>query len=281
VSDSARGAEGGFFQPIDPVELGIEQPSAEIDTSKAHPARIYDYLLGGKDNFPADREAADQVAATIPLAGQEVRANRRFLRRAVADVTRLGVDQFLDIGTGIPTANPTHEVAQAIDPDARVVYVDNDPIVLAHSRALLSTDDQTVTIQADARDPEAILGHPQTRALLDFTRPIALMFVGLWYFIPDEDDPHGLTATYRAALAPGSPLIATHVLDTPEVRKASGAYAKAAAPLVARTHADIAALFGDWPLVDPGLVPLHQWRPDDQGTPVPSDYVLGGVAIKP
>jgi len=268
---------GDLFRPIDPAELGIEQPRVTIDTSVAHPARIYDYLLGGKDNFNADRQAARKVLDAIPMVQEEARANREFLHRAVAHTAQQGVEQFLDIGTGIPTAGPTHQVAQSIVPGARIVYVDNDPIVLAHARALLATDDRTIALQADVRDPDAVL--TQARGLLDFTRPIGLMFIGLWYFIPDEDDPHGLAAIYRDAMAPGSHMLATHILDAPQIRQAARAYAEASAPLVGRSPHAITELFGDWPLADPGLVPVHRWRPT--GGETRSDFVTGGLAVKP
>lgn len=281
MGDEQHGDEhdGGFFRPIDPAELGIEQPLATVDTRVAHPARIYDYLLGGKDNFDADRRAAEKVLNAIPRVREEARANREFLRRAVAHLAGQGVDQFLDIGTGIPTVGPTHEIAQRVNPDARVVYVDNDPIVLTHARALLADNGNTHVLQADVRDPATILGGAGARKILDFTRPIGLMFIGLWYFIPDDDDPHGLTATYRDAMPPGSHMLVTHVRDAPEIREAARAYDNASAPAVGRTSTDIAALFGDWDFADPGLVPIHEWRP--AGGETPSDFLLAGHATKP
>jgi hypothetical protein len=266
---------GDFFSSSGSTEL--EQLwLSKIDTTKPHPARIYDYLLGGKDNFEVDREAAEKVAVAVPTARAEVAANREFLRRAVAYTAGQGISQFLDIGTGIPTVGPTHEVAQKVNPQARVAYVDNDPIVLAHSRALLTTNDRTFTIQADVREPDTILGDPAIRRTLDFGRPIALMFVGLLYFVDDEEDPWGLVARYRDALAPGSHLLLSHVIDTPETRAAAATYENATSRLSPRDPERIRALFDGWDLVEPGIVPVHDWHPD--GGETHAGQVVGGVA---
>ena len=252
---------------------------AEINTAIAHPARVYDYLLGGKDNWPADREVAERMIQVIPYLGDEMLANRAFLRRTVRYAARQGVTQFLDIGTGIPTAGPTHETAHAVAPAARVVYVDNDASVLAHARALLVNDDRTYAVRADAREPATILENPQVRSRLDLTRPVALMFVFLLHFITDEEID-GLLQRYTRDLAPGSMLIISHGLDTPTGRAATAPY-KATAPLVPRTRAAIAELFAGWDLTAPGLVPIHEWHPDpDDGSPK-SRHAVGGVAVKP
>lgn len=273
-------SQGPGFRPVDTDALGIHRVPAEIDTSVAHPARVYDYVLGGKDNWPADREVAERMMALIPTAENEARANRAFLRRAVRYAANRGVTQFLDIGTGIPTVGPTHETAHAVDRSARVVYVDNDPVVLAHARALLVEDDLTYVIQADVRDPESILNNPETRRRLDFGEPIALMFVGLFYFLSD-DDAEGLIEQYARELAPGSLLLLTHVLDTPELRAGKEVY-KATSPIVPRSPRQIAELVAGWDLVEPGLVPVHEWRPDpgDENGP-PAAHMLGGVGVKP
>ena len=248
-----------------------------MDTTVAHPARVYDYVLGGKDNYPADRVVAEEALRVLPSLTEETRANRQFLRRAVRYVVRdEGIDQILDIGTGIPTVGPTHEVAQAENPGCRVVYVDNDPIVLVHARALLADNDSTTVMQADVRDPETILA--KAKGFLDFSRPIAIMFVGLWYFIPEDDEPDELLARYRAALAPGSCLLVTHILDTPEMREVQKIY-KASAPAVLRSRDRITELFHGWELVAPGLTPLDQWRPD--GDEIPCGHMLGGVGRLP
>ena len=253
-----------------------QHDAVPIDTSLAHPARVYDYLLGGKDNWPADRDVGERIMGLVPNARGEALANRAFLRRSVRYAAEHGITQFLDIGTGIPTVGPTHEIAHAVRPDARILYVDNDPIVLAHARALLVDDDLTHVLHADARDPETILAHPQTRQRLDFSRPVALMFVGLLYFVT-EAEITGMLDRYAAALAPGSMLLITHVLDTPEVEAAKAIY-KTTAPLVPRSRAGIEALFAGWDLVEPGLVPIHDWRPDDDTSR--AGHILGGVAVK-
>ena len=247
-----------------------------IDTSLAHPARVYDYLLGGKDNWPADRDVGERIMGLVPSARDEALANRAFLRRSVRYAAERGVDQFLDIGTGIPTVGPTHATAHAIRPDARILYVDNDPIVLTHARALLVDDELTHVLRADVRQPETILDHPEI-GRLDLSRPVALMFVGLLYFIT-EAQLNGLLERYAAALAPGSLLLITHVLDTPEVEAAKAIY-KTTAPLVPRSRRGIEALFAGWDLVEPGVVPIHDWRPDGDGPR--AGHLLGGVAVKP
>jgi O-methyltransferase involved in polyketide biosynthesis len=266
-------ADNTPFRPVDPAKLGIPSPHVEIDTTIAHPARVYDYVLGGKDNYPADREVAEKAMAALPTAREETLANREFLRRAVRYVVRdEGIDQILDIGTGIPTVGPTHEVAEEANPAVKVVYVDNDPIVLVHARALLVDDERTTVMQADVRDPATILARAEE--FLDLSRPIAIMFVGLWYFIPEEDDPDALLAQYRAALAPGSYMLLTHALDTPEVMEVKKVY-KTSSQLAPRSRSRIAELFTGWDLVPPGLKPIHEWRPD--GDETHAGHMLGGV----
>ena len=254
-----------------------------------HAARMYDYYLGGKDNFPADRAAAAKVVQLLPDATTGSRANRRFLGRAVRFAARQGISQFLDIGIGLPTSDNTHEVAQAAAPGARVVYVDNDPVVLAHARAKLrSTGEGRIAyVDGDFRDPASILDSPQTSALLDLTRPVALLLVALLHFIPDDEDPAALLATYKAALPPGSALIVTHGtgdLMAPEVATAvTRAYERAGLGIVSRTHAEVRGLFDGLDLVDPGVVPIHEWRPDsDEDRALTRAQVPGyaGVALK-
>jgi hypothetical protein len=190
---------------------GETQPhGVSFDASVAHPARIYNYWLGGKDNFAADRRAAQEVLDVMPLIAQVARSNRLFLSTAVHYlVSEAGIRQFLDIGTGLPTENNTHEVAQRVAPESRIVYVDNDPIVLSHARALLTSDPrgQCTYVDADAREVEKILG--EAAGVLDFSQPVAVMMLGLLHFIPDADDPYGLTRRYMDAVRPGSYLAAT------------------------------------------------------------------------
>lgn len=256
--------------------------AARFDTSVAHPARMYDYFLGGKDNFPADRAAADRLLAAAPQTRVGARENRAFLQRAIRYLAgEASIRQFLDIGTGLPTQGNVHEIAQQVVPDARVVYVDNDPIVHVHANALLAGDN-TTAILADLREPEAILGAPQVRGMIDFDEPLAVLLVAVLHFIRDEEDPAGIVAQLRDAIAPGSYLVLSHGtgdLDLELSAEATRVYERAAAPLVLRSLAEIARLFDGFELVDPGLVQLSLWRPDGE---LPSARGLfGGVGRKP
>jgi hypothetical protein len=259
--------------------------AAKVDTSVPHPARVYDYWLGGKDNFEVDREVAKATAAASPGVVQGARDNRAFLGRAVRFIADQGVKQFLDIGTGIPTQGNVHEVAQAVSPDARIVYVDNDPIVMTHARALLrgTPEGKTTYIEADLREPDTILGHPDVLATLDFDQPIAIVVVGTLMFIKDAEDPFGLVKRFTARVVPGSYLAISHVSAdfNPEGMAASvRAYNKGPMPFTPRTGAEIARFFEDFELVEPGLVKVFDWRPD---RPVPPDAdpgAYGGVGVK-
>ncbi|WP_406277522.1 SAM-dependent methyltransferase [Embleya sp. NBC_00896] len=239
-----------------------------IDVTRPHPARMYNYYLDGKDNFAADRDAAEQVIAAAPSARPSARGNRVFLRRAVRHLARHGIRQFLDIGTGIPTAGNTHEVAQDVAPDARVVYVDNDPIVLTHARALMRSSPQgrTAYVQADVRRPQSVLADPQVREVIDFDRPTAVLLVALLHFVRDEEDPRALVAELRDALAPGSYLVLSHTsadFDGERAHNGARVYNRATAPAVLRPRQEILSLFDGFRLVPPGLVPLPRWDPDD------------------
>jgi trans-aconitate methyltransferase len=242
------------------------EPPAAIDTTVAHQARIYDYWLGGKDNFAVDREAAQQAIAAYPPILRGVRAQRAFLVSAVRYLAaEAGVRQFLDIGTGIPTANNTHQVAQAAAPDARVVYVDNDPLVLAHARALLTSvpEDTTAYLDADARDPDKILAGAAD--LLDFGQPVAVLLIGILQLIPDADDPHAIVARLVEAVPPGSWLAVYHpASDIDEERVAEAVRrvnARTAGTTTLRTHAEIARFFDGLELLAPGLVQVQRWQP--------------------
>lgn len=237
-----------------------------IDTAVAHPARVYDYLIGGKDNYAPDRALGDAMAAEMPRLPEMLRANRDFLGRAVAHlVGERGIRQFLDVGSGIPVGRPVHEVAQEIDPTARVVYVDNDPVVLAHSRALLVGDPRgrTAFVEADARDPEAILADPAVAATLDRTQPVALMLVSvLMYF--DDETAHHLVRTLLSGLPPGSHLTISHPTSDfdPDVsRRAARAGAEGGISYHNRSRAEVERFFAGLDLVDPGIVPMLAWRP--------------------
>ncbi|MEP7022843.1 MAG: SAM-dependent methyltransferase [Actinomycetota bacterium] len=272
-------------QPTDGLSTAIAQ-AAEIDTTVAHPARVYDYWLGGKDNFAADREAAERVLAVTPGLRFRVRANRAFLARAVRYLAaEAGIRQFLDIGTGIPSANNTHEVAQVAAPDARIVYVDNDPIVLSHAKALLASGPQGATqyIDGDVRDAAAIL--KAAAATLDFTQPVALMLLGIMHLIQDSEDPYRIVSGLMDALAPGSYLTISHpAIDShPGQAEAQKRYnERVSTPQTLRTRAEVTRFFDGLELVPPGLVYLHTWRPDP-GTVQPDGEVsaYGAVARKP
>ncbi|MFE0458800.1 SAM-dependent methyltransferase [Kitasatospora sp. NPDC058965] len=244
-----------------------ERPATDLRPEVPHPARIYNYYLGGKDNFPADRAAAEQMIAVAPQTPGAARANRGFLQRAVRFVADQGIDQFLDIGTGIPTAGNTHEVAQQVNPKASVVYVDNDPIVLAHARALMSGPGHgaTTVIQADLREPATILADPRVREVLDLDRPVALMLVAVLHFVDEELDPYGLVAQLLAALPAGSYLILSHAtgdFDPPATAEAGKEiYKRAAAQVSPRTREQVARFTAGLEPVEPGLVALAQWRP--------------------
>jgi len=260
----------------------------EINTGVAHPARVYDYILGGKDNFAADRAAGDAVAEAMPAARFMARANRAFLGRAVRYLAmEAGIRQFLDIGTGIPTADNTHEVAQAVAPDSRVVYVDNDPIVLAHARALMTSDPAGATafIQADLRDPDKILADPALRRTLDLGEPVALMLIAILMYIRDEENPWGLVSALVDALPPGSYLTISHPtadFSPDEVGGAVAATEESGIPFTTRTRAEVAAFFDGLDLVDPGVVPVLAWHPDGYVPPDPrAAYYYGAMGRKP
>jgi SAM-dependent methyltransferase len=246
-----------------PETIDVEQPSA---------ARIYDYLLGGSHNFAVDREFARQVMAVLPDGPVQAHANRAFLRRAVQYLAEAGIRQFLDIGSGIPTLGNVHEVARQAVPDARVVYVDVDPVAAAHGRAILAGDDRATVIQEDLRHPDRILAHPELRTVLDLDRPVAVLLVAILHVIPDADDPHGIVARLRDALAPGSWLAIAHGTDESrpaEVEELRRLSEKTPTPLVIRSRAEVTRFFGGWELVEPGLVWAPQWHPDspdDVGT---------------
>ena len=247
--------------PGESAVLGIE-----IDTTTAHPARVYDYWLGGKTNFAADRTAAEQSIAANPDIVPAVRANRAFLGRAVRELVAAGVDQFLDVGTGIPTEGNTHEVAQAAAPHARVVYVDNDPIVLAHAHALLkgSPQGRTGFISGDLRRADAFLR--AAAVTLDFARPVGVMLVATLQYIGDDDDPYSVVAQLMAAVSSGSHLVISHPaadIGADRVATSMRRYnERAAVAATPRSHAAVTRFFDGLELLEPGVVQLPQWRPD-------------------
>lgn len=262
--------------------------SKEIDTSRPHPARMYDYYLGGKDNYLVDRLAAQEVLRAAPEGRDIARANRAFLQRAVRYLVQdAGIRQIIDIGTGIPGAGNVHDVAQQIAPATRVVYVDNDPIVHVHANALLTGGGSTRVVLADLRNPNRILDHPRTHELIDFTQPVALLLIAILHFISGADDPAGITATLRGALPPGSYLGLSHATSdfrTGTAEKAAAVYERATSTATLRSRDEILAFFGDWDLEEPGLVQVPLWRPDGP-PPSPKDlrrmWIYGGVARHP
>jgi SAM-dependent methyltransferase len=257
-----------------------------INPNIPHSARVYDYWLGGKDNFEADRRVAEQTMAAVPGIRESARNNRAFLGRAVRHLARLGVRQFLDLGTGIPSQGNTHEVAQAEAPDARVVYVDNDPIVMAHARALLTStpEGRTAYIEADVREPRTILEHPDVLGTLDFDQPIALVMVAILMHISDDDDPGGLVKAYAQALPPGSFLVLSHLTLDLVSKETAEDYLEATRPQAMhrtpRTGEQIARYFDGFELVEPGLVAVSEWH-DTPLFPDPAAWMYAGVGRKP
>jgi hypothetical protein len=261
----------------------------QIDTSRPHPARIYDYALGGKNHFAADREIAEKAWAAMPAARTGARENRSFLGRVVRCLAaEAGIRQFLDIGTGLPSTSNVHEVAQSVAPESRVVYVDSDPLVLAHARALLTSrpEGRTDYIQADLRDPTGILRDPVVREVIDFTRPVALMLVAILHFVQDDDDPAAVIKALVEALPAGSFLAASHLTgeyDREGWATIESDYRTAGMPAQWRDSDEFARLaFSGLELIPPGVVLVSDWRPET-GAPRPSPAEVscyGGVAVK-
>jgi hypothetical protein len=272
--------------------VAVDEGAVELDLEldRAHSARMYDYFLGGTTNFPADRESAGKALAVFPQALVAARANRQFMHRSVRHLAQLGMRQFLDVGTGIPTSPNLHEIAQATAPDARVVYTDNDPIVLTHAHALLhsSPEGRTAYSQCDARDPEGLLDSPEVRETLDLGRPVALSLIALLHFIPGEHTAHGVVDFFKEALPSGSTLTISHVtpdFDPGGLARALAAYDAAGTPVHARTREEFTRFFDGWELLDPGVTVTHRWRPDtEQDLSQVTDVeaaCYGAVARKP
>jgi hypothetical protein len=265
---------------------GAAHGPAEIDTTVAHPARVYDYWLGGTSNFPADREAAERVLAATPGLRSRVRANRAFLARAVRYLAaEAGIRQFLDIGTGIPSADNTHEVAQAVAPQSRIVYVDNDPIVLAHSHSLLASSPEGATqyLDGDLRAAAPILR--AAAGTLDLSHPTALMLVGILHLIQDFEEPYRLVASLMDGLPSGSYLVVSHPASDIHAGQAEAQRRyneRVSTPQTLRTRDEVSGFFDGLDLVPPGLVYVHEWRPDP-GDVAPEGGVsaYGAVARKP
>jgi hypothetical protein len=241
-----------------------ESSGSGLRTDEAHSARMYDYLLDGKDNYPPDQEAAEAAMTAFPTLRIAARENRAFLGRAVRHVVeQTGIRQFLDIGSGLPTAQNVHQVAQRHDPESRVVYVDNDPIVLAHGHALLGADARTTVIKADIRDPRSIIENAETKTLIDFTEPVAVLAVAILHFISDEEEPGTIVARIREALVPGSVIILSHATAEISPETALGvqnAYRAQGVPLTLRDRSDFVELFEGFEIIEPGIQVVSDWR---------------------
>jgi hypothetical protein len=240
-----------------PPTVNLDRPSA---------ARMYDFYLGGAHNFAVDREAAERAIAAMPITVTGARANRAFLQRAVRYLVDAGIRQFIDLGSGIPTSGNVHQIAQELAPDARVAYVDMDPVAVVHSQSLLAGNDGAVIVHADLRDVDVVLGAAELRRVIDLSEPVGLLMVAVLHFVPDSDGLSDILARYRAALAPGSYLAMSHQSTngqpTESLERFQSVYASTPHPVVLRPRTEIACLFGDFELVEPGLVTLPLWRPD-------------------
>jgi hypothetical protein len=264
-----------------------EQAPPDIDIRTPNMARMYDYALGGKDNFAADRDAVQNLFRLAPENAYVPRANRQFLGKAARFAAEQGVRQFIDLGAGLPSQGSTHEVARQVQPGARVVYVDSDPVVLAHARALLAGNDAGLTvIGEDIRDAGRILDHPDTQRLIDFSEPVGVLFVAVLHGIPDADDPAGIVAEFVRRIAPGSYVILSHLTREGHpadiVAKKEEVWAKSATPMAYRSRDEILRFFAGLDLVEPGLTTVTRWReePDDARLDAAGAWTLGGVGRK-
>ncbi len=265
----------------------MERPSwapEGIDLDRPNAARMYDYALGGSHNFAVDREMVEKVEAMMPGSSLIAHANRAFLRRAVRFCLDAGVRQFLDLGSGIPTVGSVHEVARPVAPETRVVYVDVDEVAVAHSQAILRDYPNATAIRGDARAPADILDHAEVRRMIDFSAPVAVLLIAILHFVPDEDDPAGLVRAFGEPLAPGSLLVLSH--GTPDERPDDAdtvgqLYRGTSTPLYLRSRSSVAALFGDFVLVEPGVTWVSAWRPEPGETETERRELLAGVGRKP
>ncbi|MEO3786770.1 SAM-dependent methyltransferase [Actinocorallia sp. B10E7] len=269
------------------TERPEEWASRGIDITKPSIARAYDVVLRGKDNFEVDRAFVSEITKVIPEIYDVAAYNRQVLGRGVRFLAEQGIRQFLDLGSGLPTVQNTHQVAQSVAPDSKVVYVDNDPMVLVHGRALLAQNERTSVVTADLRDPAAVLGDPGVTRLIDFTRPVAIMMVGILHHLHDDEDPKGIVEAYLDVAPSGSHLFVTHFCaSSQEARDAEKQYLAMLGTGRFRTVEEITAYFDGLELLEPGVVPLPLWRPDGP-VPVESDMSIGqrlmygGIARKP
>ncbi len=257
-----------------------------VDLTRPNAARVYDVYLGGAHNFEVDREFARQAKRLLPDVDVVARMNRRFLQRVVRELARDGVDQFLDLGSGIPTVGNVHEIAQALNPEAKVVYVDNETVAVAHSQLILEDNPSATVVDADIRDPKLVLENPETTRVLDFSRPVAVIMCTILHFISDDADPFAIVRTYRDALASGSYLAISHGTtdNRPDLQAFGDSYQRTANPVTLRPHAQVERFFEGFDLIDPGLVFTPQWRPEspkDVGEEPERSGVYAGVGRKP
>jgi hypothetical protein len=256
----------------------------QLDTSRPHPARIYDYYLGGRDNYEVDRAAAEDALASVPRIASAARANRAFMHRAVRMVVRAGIRQIIDIGTGIPASPNTHEVAQSVAPETRVAYLDNDPIVKVHAEARLIGTGNTAFDLADVRDPESVLSRPAVRSLIDLGEPVALLLLAVLHFVTEREDPARIVKTLCDALPSGSCLVLTHATKDTMIHDASQierVFESATATFNFRPRAHVLGFFEGFELVEPGLVTVAEWRPDPEATDATRYGMYGAVGYKP
>ncbi len=266
----------------------MERDSLGFDPNTPNVARLYDYFLGGKDHLPVDREAAEKILAVAPELRAAARANRAFLGRAVRFLARSGIRQFLDIGTGLPTQGAVHEVANEVLGSSRVAYVDVDPVVMVHARALLDSDQDTRAVEGDLRTPQEILKNPEVAEIIDFSKPVGILLVAIMHFIDEADDPAQIMRTLHEAMAPGSYLVLSHGTSDARaaaVSKGTEVYQNSTSRLFLRDRRRIEALFEGFELVEPGLVWLPEWRPDETDAldfldGPESSLILCGVALR-
>jgi hypothetical protein len=268
----------------------VERPEwapTDIDLERPSPARIYDYHLGGFHNFAADRKAAEQIAAIMPEIPQIMRANRSFLRRAVRVLVDAGIRQFLDLGSGIPTVGNVHEIAQQAAAGSRVVYVDVDPVAVAHAQALLSGNSDAEVVRADLRDISTVVAAPEVRRLIDFSLPVGVLMVAVLHFVPDRYDPAGIVARYRDAVSAGSYLVLSHAAATEDEHAPAGAdeagaeYSRSISEFAMRTRAQVTDMFAGFEMVDPGVVYVNQWHPETDAEATQQLPQIVGIARKP
>jgi SAM-dependent methyltransferase len=259
-----------------------DRPPVGFDPTRPSPARVWDYFLGGKDNFAVDRQVAEMVFARAPDMRLTAQANRRFLERTVRFLAESGIRQFIDLGTGIPTSPNVHEVARTVYPSARVIYVDFDPLVVVHARALLATAAGVAAIQGDIRWPERILDDAELRTLIDFDEPVGVLFISVLPFVTDEEDPARVVGAFRERMATGSYLVISHASahsDPTAMAQAEAAFANSSTRIIPRSHTEILRLFDGFELVEPGLVDIERWRSETGGPPTKL-RAEGGVGRK-